>query len=112
MFEYLMPLLFHRSFENLLDNAHRQAVARQIEYGGSVEFRGAFPNRPSARSMRIRFISIARSAFPLYAAPTTEQELVVSPYSTMLALMVDPDSAIENLKKLEQLGLYGPDGLL
>jgi cyclic beta-1,2-glucan synthetase len=34
MFEYLMPLLFQRSYRNsLLDKAVRQAVAIQIAYG-------------------------------------------------------------------------------
>ncbi len=34
MFEYMMPALFNRSYENsLLDQACEAAVARQIEYG-------------------------------------------------------------------------------
>ena len=34
MFEYLMPLLFTRTFANsLLDHACREAVRQQIEYG-------------------------------------------------------------------------------
>ena len=34
MFEYLMPLLFTRSFTNsLLDHACQDAVQRQIDYG-------------------------------------------------------------------------------
>ena len=34
MFEYLMPLLFTRTFTNsLLDHACREAVRLQIEYG-------------------------------------------------------------------------------
>ena len=38
MFEYLMPLLFTRTFDNsLLDNACRDAVAEQIEYGKGEE---------------------------------------------------------------------------
>ena len=34
MFEYLMPLLFMRTYQNsLLDQACRNSVTRQIEYG-------------------------------------------------------------------------------
>ena len=34
-----------------------------------------------------------------------EDDLVVAPYATMLALMVDPRSRLDNLKRLENLGL-------
>ena len=68
MFEYLMPLLFTRTFANsLLDHACREAVRQQIEYGRrEAMFRGAFPNAPTARSTRIRSINTGRSAFPAW----------------------------------------------
>jgi hypothetical protein len=64
MFEYLMPLLFTRSYRNsLLDNACAAAVDRQIDYArergvpwGISE--SAYSARRTARS-----ISIGRSAF-------------------------------------------------
>ena len=36
--------------------------------------------------------------------------LVISPYSTMLALPIEPGAAVGNLKRLEELGLVGPMG--
>ena len=64
MFEYLMPILFTRTFDNsLLESACRDAVERQIEYGNrETRLRGVFPNRHTARSIPIRSINIGRSA--------------------------------------------------
>ena len=39
-----------------------------------------------------------------------DRELVVSPYSSFLALNLDPKGAIKNLKKLDQLGARGRYG--
>ena len=43
--------------------------------------------------------------------PGLEDDLVVAPYATMLALLIDPAAAIENLKRLHALGFDGPMGL-
>ena len=113
MFEYLMPLLFMRTFQSsLLDHACRER-RRQADRlrAARRKFRGAFPKPPTARSTPIRFISIARSAFPIWPfKPDLEEDLVVAPYATMLALMIDPQSAIPNLQQLDSLGLDGPMG--
>ncbi len=42
--------------------------------------------------------------------PGLDDDLVVSPYSTMLALMVDPVAAIDNLRRLHNFDLEGPMG--
>ena len=63
MFEYLMPLLFMRTYTNsLLDHACRDAVDRQIATEMITGFPGVFPSPPSARSIRTRSISIEPSA--------------------------------------------------
>jgi cyclic beta-1,2-glucan synthetase len=38
------------------------------------------------------------------------RDLVVSPYSTFLSLLVDSKSALENIRKLKELGLLGTYG--
>jgi hypothetical protein len=43
-------------------------------------------------------------------APLDEGD-VVAPYATMLGLQVDPAAAIENLERLNKMGLEGPMGL-
>ena len=67
MFEYLMPLLFTRTFTNsLLDSACRDAVERRSNTATKTASRGAFPNRPTAPSTPIRSISTRLSACPLW----------------------------------------------
>ena len=43
--------------------------------------------------------------------PAVENELVVAPYATVLALQVDAEAAAENLQHLRESGLAGPMGL-
>src|SRR4029077_764247 len=37
-------------------------------------------------------------------------DLVVSPYSTFLALLAEPEDAVQNVRTLEGMGLLGPFG--
>src|SRR3970282_2894731 len=39
-----------------------------------------------------------------------EEDLVVAPYATALALLVDPVESIRKLKRLEKAGMYGRMG--
>ena len=43
--------------------------------------------------------------------PGVSEDLVVSPYSSFLALAVFPRAATENLERLANMGLEGPMGL-
>ncbi len=112
MFEYLMPLLLQKSFENsLLDQACRLAVDRQIEYG---EERGipwgisesAFSALDSRRIYQYRAFGVSG----LGLKHGLDEDLVVAPYATMLALLVAPRDAVNNLRRLESLGLLGRYG--
>ncbi len=112
MFEYLMPLLFMRSYRNsLLDQACRNAVARQVEYGrekgvpwGISE--AAYSSLDAHQIYQYRAFGVPDLAIQ----PDLDEEPVVAPYASMLALMMDPHSAIPNLQHLEEFGLDGPMG--
>ncbi|MBY0503752.1 MAG: cyclic beta 1-2 glucan synthetase [Bryobacteraceae bacterium] len=113
MFEYLMPLLFMRSFENsLLEGACRQAVIRQMEYGRE---QGA----PWGISECAYSVVDSHQVYQYHAfgvptlalKPGVAEDLVVSPYSSFLALSVFPSAATENLERLAGMGLEGPMGL-
>ena len=112
MFEYLMPLLFTRTFSNsLLDYACRDAVQRQMAYGidhgipwGVSE--SAWSALDSHQIYQYRAFGVPALALN----PVTEQDRVVSPYSTVLAMQVDPGAATANLERLKNLGLAGPMG--
>jgi cyclic beta-1,2-glucan synthetase len=112
MFEYLMPLLFTRSFSNsLLDHACRDAVAQQIAYGHEKEVPwGVSEAAYSALDANQVYQYKAFGVPNLALKPNLEDDLVVSPYSTMLALTVDSEAAIDNLRRLASLDLDGPMG--
>lgn len=112
MFEYLMPLLFTRSFTNsVLDEACRDAVKRQIEFGeaNSIPW-GISESAWSALDSHQIYQYRAFGVPALALNPTTEDEMVVSPYSSVLAMQLDPGAATANLERLKNLGMAGPMG--
>ena len=112
MFEYLMPLLFTRTFDNsLLERACRDAVDRQIEYGNEngVPW-GISESGYSAIDANGTYQYRAFGVPALALDPGTEGDLVVAPYATVLALQVDAPAATANMTRLDRLGLMGPDG--
>ena len=112
MFEYLMPLLFTRTFTNsMLEGACRDAVARQIEYGNAHGIPwGISESGWSALDSHQIYQYRAFGVPSLALNPGLEDELVVAPYATVLALLVNPVAAAENLQRLQELGLAGPMG--
>jgi cyclic beta-1,2-glucan synthetase len=112
MFEYLMPLLFTRSFRNsLLENACAVAVKRQIEYGRE---RGVPWGISECAYSRVDIHKIYQ--YQAFGVPSLglkrglEDDLVVAPYATVLALLVEPVEAVRNLRRLEESGLFGRMG--
>ncbi|MDQ3195930.1 MAG: protein ndvB, partial [Pseudomonadota bacterium] len=115
MFEYLMPLLLTRSFKHsLLDQACAAAVASQIDYGGQRGIpwgisEAAFSALDAHQIYQYRAFGVPG----LGLKRGLEEDLVVSPYSSALALQVAPAAALENLRRmadLEPLGLLGDYG--
>ena len=113
MFEYLMPLLFMRNFANsLLDQACREAVRQQVIYGREKRIPwGLSECAYSAIDANQIYQYRAFGVPSLALRPGLEDDLVVAPYATMLALLIDPREAIDNLKRLHDLGFEGPMGL-
>ena len=102
MFEYLMPLIFKNLYpDSLLTDACRDAVACQIIY---AEKRGipwgiseaAFSAIDAHKIYQYRSFGVPGLGFKR----GLEDDLVVSPYSTALALAIDPQAAIHNFKRL------------
>ncbi len=112
MFEYLMPLIFMRSYDHsLLDHACREAVRQQIEFGrtNAVPW-GVSESAYSALDANQIYQYRAFGIPGLALSPGRDEDLVVAPYATMLALLVDPAAAIANLRRLETVHLEGPMG--
>ncbi|HEX2722768.1 MAG TPA: glucoamylase family protein, partial [Gemmatimonadaceae bacterium] len=112
MFEYLMPALVLRTFPStLLSQTHHGAVRRQISYGAE---RGVpWGISESAYNVRDRAYTYQYRAFgvpELALKRGLSRELVIAPYATALALLVEPHQAIRNLGVLESEGALGPYG--
>jgi cyclic beta-1,2-glucan synthetase len=107
MFEYLMPALWMRLYSNtLLDRSARAAVQMQRMY--AARFRVPWGISESGWSGQSAEGHYQYRAFgvPTIALknPTEAARLVISPYSSWLALMVDPESALDNAAKMARLG--------
>jgi cyclic beta-1,2-glucan synthetase len=112
MFEYLMPLLFIRSYPNsLLEQACLNAVSRQKEFGAKQGLPwGVSECAYSAIDAGGTYQYHAFGVPALSLRGQQEAERVVAPYATALALQVSPRDAMDNLEELDRLGLDGPMG--
>jgi len=112
MFEYLMPLLFQRSYGNsLLDKAAREAVAIQIAYGRTHRVpwgisESAFADQDLHKNYQYKAFGVPA----LGLKRGLDEKIVVAPYATLLALPVAPGESVENLKRLAELGMLGDFG--
>jgi cyclic beta-1,2-glucan synthetase len=112
MFEYLMPMLVMPTYENtLLDQAVRGAVQRQIEYGRQrgVPW-GLSESGYNLTDAHLNYQYRAFGAPGLGLQRGLAEDLVVAPYATVLALMVDPAAAVLNLHRLAGEGAEGTFG--
>lgn len=113
MFEYFMPLLIMKSYKNtLLKETYRSVVEGQKKY---------------VKNRKLSCWGISESAFYKFDIASNYQykafgvpgiglkrgladELVISPYSTILAMQQDAGSALSNIKRLIAEGLEGKYG--
>jgi cyclic beta-1,2-glucan synthetase len=112
MFEYLMPLLVMRQpGHSLLDLTCRLVVTRQIQYGAerTVPW-GVSESGHNLRNVELTYqysnfgvpgLGLKRGLF---------EDVVVAPYATALAAMVEPRAALANFARLEQTGARGTYG--
>ena len=112
IFEYLMPLLVMKSFkETLLNETYQSIVRRQIEYG----FQRKTPWGISESGYHSRDQNFHYQYGPfgipgLGLKRGLSEDLVISPYSSMLAAMIDPQTSLKNLNVLTSLGSLGTYG--
>ncbi len=113
MFEYLMPPLLARSHPGtLLAESERGAVVAQIQDGrrrgipwGVSE--SGFATLDAGHNYQYRAFGVPA----LGLRSGLERDCVIAPYATALALPVRPRAAVENLRRLESLGMIGSYGL-
>ena len=106
MFEYLMPILVMRDYdETLLDQTYKSVVRRQIEYAGKngVPW-GISEAAYNARDLHLNYQYAPFGVPGLGLKRGLSEDLVISPYSTALAAQVAPRAALENFAALEKVG--------
>jgi len=112
MFEYLMPGLWMRSYANtLLDRARVGAVHSQQAY---VKSKGV--PWGISESAYFKLDEAGNYQYQAFGLPQLSMmrrdsnPLVISPYSTFLALDVDRVAALRNLHRMDDLGWFGSYG--
>jgi len=112
MFEYLMPLLLMRSYpDTLLHRSCGAAVQAQIAHGRSQGVPWGISE--SAFNVMDRHQTYQYKAFgvpELGLKRGLSEDLVIAPYATALAAMVDPAEAASNLRRLAREGAEGAFG--
>ena len=113
MFEYLMPLLVMPTYEaTLLDRTYRATVEAQIAYG---KLRGVpwgisecgYNSIDASLNYQYRAFGVPGLGLKRGLA----DDLVIAPYASALALMVEPAESCRNLQRLAGEGLAGRFGL-
>ena len=112
MFEYLMPSLVMRApAGSLLAQTGELVVRRQISYGAE---RGV-PWGVSESSYNVRDLEMTYQ-YSNFGVPGLglrfglADDVVIAPYATGLATMIDPAAAVQNFRRLEAAGARGVYG--
>jgi cyclic beta-1,2-glucan synthetase len=112
MFEYLMPLLLQRSYgKSLLDRAVKEAVAIHVAYGRKRRVpwgisESAFSDLDINKTYQYKAFGVPE----LGLKRGLETELVVAPYASLLAVNIAPRETVQNLKRLDSMGLLNDYG--
>jgi cyclic beta-1,2-glucan synthetase len=112
MFEYLMPLLVMPTYPGtLLDQTYHAAVNQQIAYGKQhgVPW-GVSESGYNALDTQFNYLYRAFGIPGLGLKRGLEDDLVIAPYASAMALMVAPEAACLNLQRLsheQAVGRFG-----
>ncbi len=112
MFEYLMPLLVMPNYENtLLDETYGGTVEKQIEYGRQQDVpwgvsESCYNLVDNSLTYQYRAFGVPGLGFKRGLG----QDLVIAPYATVMALMIEPVQSYRNLQRLKDEGIEGRYG--
>jgi hypothetical protein len=114
MFEYLMPVLWMNLYPNtMLDRSARAAVRVQQIY--AYKYRAPWGISESAWSEQnaeghYQYLAFGIPPISLKGGAEEVNRLVVSPYSSWLAMTVNPEAALRNLSRMAHHGWSSPFG--
>ena len=112
MFEYLMPSLVMRAPSgSLLEETSRLIVWRQQAYGKAVGVPwGISESAYNARDLELTYQYSSFGVPGLGLKRGLAADIVIAPYATALAAMVEPDAAVRNFARLADIGGQGRYG--
>lgn len=112
MFEYLMPQLVMPTYANtLLEQTNRSMVQRQIDYGNQRNVPWGISE--SGYNMVDSNLNYQYRAFgvpDLGLKRGLSEDLVIAPYATIMALMIKPHEALQNLQSMSHKDFEGKYG--
>ena len=114
-FEYLMPVIFMPNYPNtVLDEAYYFAYYVQSDYMRKINRKypwgiseSAYNELDDAQNYKYKSFGISQ----LRLREEVIDRIVISPYSSMLALPLYPKEVVKNIKKYEPLKMFGKYGL-
>src|SRR5947199_6591404 len=112
MFEYLMPtLVMPAPAGSLLEQTSRLVVGRQISYGAErgVPW-GVSESAYNARDLEMTYQYSSFGVPGLGLRRGLSEDVVIAPYATGLAAMIDPTAAVQNFRRLAAAGASGAYG--
>ncbi len=112
MFEYLMPLLVMPDYDHtLLNQTHKAVVVKQIEYGRKKNVPwGISESAYNVLDVHLNWQYRAFGVPGIGFKRGLGEDLVISPYSTIMSLMVLPRPAYDNMIEMRKLGFEGKYG--
>ncbi len=112
MFEYLMPLIIMKNYDNtLLGETYKSVVDMQQDYGEQRHAPwGVSESGYYAFDIQMNYQYKAFGIPGLGLKSGLVRESVVTPYATALALNVNPREALANMARLQKTGAYGRFG--
>ncbi len=112
MFEYLMPALIMRApASSLLAHTYRLVVARQISYAAGLGVPwGISESAFYARDLEHTYQYSSFGVPGLGLKRGLSEDVVIAPYATALAAMIQPRAALRNFVRLEKAGASGRYG--
>jgi hypothetical protein len=112
MFEYLMPTLFTKNYAGtfLSDSCHA-ALDTQIRYGREQEVPwGISESGYYALDVNLNYQYYAFGVPDLGFKRDPHDDLVITPYASLIGLSLQPKAVLENMARLKQLNMLGSFG--
>ncbi len=113
MFEYLMPCLWMNTYpDTLLDRASIEAVRAQRLHAARLGVPWGISESAAAQKLDDGSYKYFAFGLPQLALRHSHPKaLVISPYSTFLALHGDSSEALNNIRRLSRYGMFGSYGM-